>query len=256
VTEAVTAVVLSYWPKRADNVVTIVNDLYAGTMAPAKTLVVLQGHNAMHHLRVTEDWWFDGRVEVLRSAANFRTRAKFVVAFLELAEWYLLMDDDTSVGTETIEYLVNYDKTSMTSCGMMPDWCTGYWGVTLTPEGSFMSGTIHQPSVIPGPLKVDGFHGRAIFCNHDALCRMFGHELWLRSDEDGAMVFPHEGDDILIGLDGNGWLVPMRGAQCFTDLPEGGEALQYNTEAEPDGEHYFALRDRFTRHVLDRLGKT
>jgi hypothetical protein len=251
----VTAVVLSYWPKRVGNVSLIVKGLYEGTMTPDKTLVVLQGHNAMTHLHETDDWWFDGRVEVIRTPANFHTRAKFVLALLELADWYLLMDDDTGVGPDTVRYLVDYEKGPMTREGFIDDWVTGYWGVTCTAQGSFMSGTIHQPGHLQAPLKVDGFHGRAIFCNHASLARMFGHEPYLRSDETGNLVFPHEGDDIIIGLDGNGWLVPMRGDECFTDLPEHGQALQYNTEAAEGEEHYFAMRDRFTKHVLERLGR-
>jgi hypothetical protein len=248
----VTAVVLSYWPARFPNVSTIVRDLHTATMPPDKTLVVLQGHNAMAHIRETDDWWFDGRVEVVRTPANFRTRAKFVAALLHLADWYLLMDDDTSVNPLTVEHLVGYDKTSMTEDILVDDWCTGYWGVTLAGR-SFMGGTIHQPNHLLAPMRVDGFHGRVIFCNHASLSRMFGGELYLRSDYEGNIVFPHEGDDIILGLDGNGWLVPMRGDEWFKDLDQYGQALQFDTEAVEGEEHYYALRDRFTAHVLDRL---
>lgn len=250
----VTAVVLSYWPKRLGNVSIIVNDLMHGATVPDHIIVVLQGHNAMAHLRETDDWWFDGTVEVIRTAGNFRTRAKFVVAMLHLADWYLLMDDDTSVNLNTLSHLVHYPKESMTKDILMEDWCTGYWGVEVV-AGSFMGGVIHQPTHIPRPTRVDGFHGRAIFCNHASLARLYTQELYLRSDDTGAIVFPHEGDDIIIGLDGNAWLVPMRGLEWFKDLDEGGEALQYDTEAVEGEEHYFALRDRFTSHVLQRMGK-
>ena len=83
---------------------------------------------------------------------------------------------------------------------------------------------------------------------------MFAEELRLRKDSAGKMVFPDEGDDILIGLaTGAGWVISMRGDEWFKDLDEGGQALQYDTEAEEGEEHYFAMRDRFTQHVLERL---
>ena len=247
---SVTAVVLGYWPKRVSNVERIVTDLLAGSVVPERIIVVLQGHVAMHHVQMdlAVDGWFDGTVQVVRTTANFRTRAKFVAALLELADYYLLMDDDTSVGYRTVERLVTCEKMTDTLSG----WCTGYWGVTLAENGSFMSGTIHQPTLLDRPRSMDGFHGRAIFADHAALTRMFQLELALRKDADGNMVFPHEGDDIILGRTSNAWLIPMRGDECFVDLDQCGEALQFNTEPSPDGEHYFELRDRFARHIWQR----
>lgn len=248
---SVTAVVLGYWPNRLPNVTRIVNDLLTGTVVPDRIIVVLQGHVALeplHSGQAEHEGWWDGTVQIVRTKGNFRTRAKFVAALLELADWYLLMDDDTSVGRRTVEHLIEHPKMVDTLTG----WVTGYWGVTLNGD-SFMTGTIHQPALIDKPMLVDGFHGRAVFASHAALTRMFQRELELRKDELGNMAFPHEGDDIIVGLTGNGWLVPMRGDECFVDLDECGQALQYNTEPNPDGEHYFDLRDRFTAHVLKRL---
>jgi hypothetical protein len=58
------------------------------------------------------------------------------------------------------------------------------------------------------------------------------------------------GDDILIGLANpmTSWMLPLRGDECFVDLPDGGEAMQF-------GEGYFDHRDVFTRHALEVLGR-
>lgn len=235
----ITAVVLGYWPKREHNIERIVLDLEASSRPPDKTIVMLQGPVG----QVPPLVFGNGSTRsVVRTESNFHTRAKFVAAMLDFADAYLLMDDDTTVGPDTLACLERWHTTIGRS-----RFVTGYWGVTLNGT-SFMKGNNWIPQLVREPVQVDAFHGRAIYCSREALIDMFRAEGRVRSDEFGEIDWPHEGDDLIIGLANphDSWIVPMVGSEAFVDLDQCGEALQF-------GEGYFDMRDRFSADAVRRL---
>lgn len=234
--QRVVATVVSYWPNRVGNVAAIVEALQAGSVVPDRIIVVNNGTSDLDHLA-------SDIVAVMRVGLNSWTRGKFVAALFEPAHYYLMMDDDTSVGLDTLKALL---KAAARRRGFV----TGYWGVKLTEGRSFMNGAIITPESIPEPMKVDAFHGRAVFASYDAVVRMVASEEYVRFDEGNEMRWPHEGDDILIGLANQVtpgcWMLPLRGDARFVDLDQCGQALQFE-------DAYFGERDAFTLDAVAAL---
>jgi hypothetical protein len=230
----VTATVVTYWPNRRDNVTRVVRDLLAGTVVPDH-IVVLDNNAAID----APDLPDDPRVSLVTSTENTWTRGKFIAALFHPATYYLMMDDDTSVGPRTLERLVTWATMSSISPDAL---VTGYWGVTLSPELKFMSGMIHTS--VPHDTPVDGFHGRAMWMGHQAMVNMLALEGHVRIRGD-QLIWPHEGDDIIAGLanQGRAFMIPMAGDERFVDLDQCGQALQFQ-----DG--YFGSRDDFTIDVI------
>lgn len=223
----ITAVVCGGWSERAANVYRIVHDLQHGTVAPDRIFVLDNTEeDPSPFARLADD-----NVKVLRGF-NTECHGKFVAALYAPADYYLLADDDTSVGPRSIEVLMR---------NAHPGFVTGYWGVLLQ-EGSFRHGTLVFPGQVVETIRVDAFHGRVLFMAHDALIRMFEAEGKIRTD--GDMV----GDDILAGLANpkGSVIVPMIGKSGFIDLSEEGVAMN-------SGEEYFEERDAFTRRALEIL---
>lgn len=240
----VVAVVLSYWPKRVDNIPVIIDGLLSGTRPPDRIILHAQGP-ARHEQVIRDLEVSDECITVVRSE-NFHTRAKFITALLEPAEWYYLSDDDTAPGRRTIERLLDQS--------FRPDFVTGFWGVQFS-EGSFHRGRIIQPHTMHRGtmVQVHGLHGRVVWAGFQAIARLIASEekfrLHLR-DEDGKIRYPHEGDDIVIGMVNpeSTYCVAMEGDECWVELDQCGQALQFQ-------EGYFAMRDRFVLDTIHALAR-
>lgn len=230
----VTAVICHYWDQRRKNVLGIAQDLQNSTRPPDRIIV---WNNSPTHLLVSQ---FEG-VEQIHAPANYECRGKFVAGLLDPSDYYLFMDDDTSVGPQTLAcYLHHAQRTDFQ--------VSGYWGVHLGAMGdgrrTFMHGTIVVPQALQSPVQVDAFHGRGMFVSYEALVRMFDVERKVRLQT----KWKSEGDDLLIGLANPGvsWMVPMQGNECFVDLPPGSEAMQ-------NAPGYFDMRDEFLNDALEVL---
>lgn len=232
-TPTITAVVCAYWAPRFANVERIVSDLLAGTVVPDRILVL---NNNPDHQLAFNHLARNPLVDVVCGSANHECRGKFIAALLAPADFYLMHDDDTSVGTRTVECLRRH--------AMDRDFVTGYWGVRLA-GSSFMQGTIVQPRHLIAAERVDAFHGRAMFMGHRAIVRMLAAEEKVRLDRGWRT----EGDDIIAGLANrdSSWCVPMDEDEAWVDLDQCGVAMQMSVP------NYFAMRDEFTGAVLDAL---
>jgi hypothetical protein len=221
------AVVVSYWPERHGNVRRIVADLMAGSLPPSRIIVL--NNNPAHSLRYLES---DG-VDVIEGTANWECRGKFIVGLLDPAPYYLMMDDDTTVGETTLECFMRHARRGCVF---------GFWGVQII-DGSFHRGRIIFPNMIRREVPVDAFHGRGMFMAYDALVRMLALEEHVRVGKGWATV----GDDLIAGLANPGAsVVPMHGTDAFVSLSEEGVAM-----CAEDG--YFEMRDRFLMDVLDTI---
>jgi hypothetical protein len=232
------ATVCSYWPLRRANVERIVRDLAASTLPPSEIIVVNNGDLDFTELADAD---LGVPVAVMTPGFNTWTRGKFIAALLTPAPYYLMIDEDTSVGPRTAEVLMSW-------AGGRRGMVTGYWGVKLAGR-SFMSGGIIQPHLLPYETKVDAFHGRAMFMAYDAVVRMLAVEEDIRiRPAKGRPAWHHEGDDIIAGLANpeGSYAIALKGDAAFVDLDQCGQALQFQ-----DG--YFAERDSLTGDILDAL---
>lgn len=222
----VTAVICAYWKSRISNVERIIADLKSGTVAPDKIIVL----NNNKDLSLD----FGDGVEVINSQLNSRTRGKYIIGLLDIADYYLLLDDDTSVGSRTLEALLKHADRNKTF---------GYCGVSY--EGG--NGKRLYPSTVETETETQFFLGCGIFTSFLGLVRLLIVEEELRRNSE----WKHEGDDILIGLVNNSYIVPLKDDENFVDLSWGTEAMSWGSDGITAGQQaYLQMRDRFTLDAM------
>lgn len=226
----VVAVVCTYWPNRRDSVRKILQDLRTSTRPPDATYLLNNNPE--------QEWEAFPGVTVVNPGFNTTCRGKFLTALFDVADRYLLLDDDTSVGSQTIEALVQRYPTVE---------CTGYLGcwVDYTEPPSVKTGGRLWPYDATGVTRCETFCGCAMWMSFKALCRMVALEGEIRTAE----KWRDEGDDLLAGLANESVVVPLRGEECFVDLGYQGQAMYWSV---PD---YEGMRDRLLRDVLKLQGK-
>lgn len=221
----VVAVVCTYWPNRRSQVSTIVRDLQASSRPPDRILLVNNAETA---------YTIPG-TDVIHVPWNSRCRGKFLAGFFDPADYYLFLDDDTSVGRTTIETLLTFARRGI---------CTGYLGCWIDERnGSVNTGGRLWPHDATIETPCQTFCGCAMFVAYDALVKLVLFEEWIRLDG----RWPHQGDDLVLGLVNNSTVVPLTGDAKFVDLGYQGQAMCY---AEED---YYGMRDRFLADVREQL---
>jgi len=226
----VVAVVCAYWPSRFGNIEQIVKDLQDGTVVPDKILVL--NNNKDHQLE------FEG-AEVINSQFNSRCRGKFITALMDVADYYLLLDDDTSVGTRTLERFL---EEAHREC------CYGYYGIAYETG----NGVRTKPTEIDEETECQYFLGPGLFMSFYALTRMLIAEERVRRET----KWKHEGDDVLIGLTNKSSIIPMRGDELFVDLDWGEQAMAWGDDGVSEGwQDYLKVRDEFTVDAMKILSE-
>jgi len=223
----IVAVVIHYYPERSGNVRRIVSDLLAGSRKPDK-IIVFNNNPAVLTVGMLRDY---PDVSVVDSNTNFTSRAKYGAAMLEPADYYLLCDDDITVGPKTLEALERYATPSM---------CTAFRGVNLR-EDSFSRGTDVWPHVVERPTPVDAFIGRMQFLSFQSIVNMLAVEPAVRLDD---KKYIYDGEDILIGLCNHPIIYPLRGEELPIDLKENGVSMFGSIP------NYLGMRDEFTAKAL------
>ena len=226
----VTAIVCAYYPERFDNVDRIVTDLLNGTRKP-DTIIVL--NNNEHHQDRFDELKTEG-VNVL-TGWNTECRGKYVASMLTWADYYLLNDDDITVGPETLQALLEVAH---------PDLVTANRGVVMQ-NHLFSSARIVDADKIDEPTSVDSIHGCSAFMSHRALARTLLAETTLRTK------WPTEGDDILAGFAnaGNVTIFPFSGDKGWEWLDTCGVAMNHDAK-------YMPMRDEFTIDVMEALDES
>lgn len=221
-----TAVVTAFWPERFENVELIVHDLQE-CERPPDTLIVL--NNNPEHPDA-----FDHLEDVLHiKGTNWECRGKYIAGLLAFADYYLLNDDDITVGPGTTWRLMR---------DAYPGCITANRGVVMHTD-SFYEGEVFDADQVEVKTKVDGFCGSSLFASHQALVRTLAAEIPLRKR------WPTEGDDILAGLANGQYAVimPMAGSEAWAYLPDCGVAMCF-------AEYYYKMRDEFTLDALKAVG--
>jgi len=235
----VNAVICAYWPERVHHIQMMVDALNAGTVVPDSIFVL--NNNPDLSLSVQG-------AHVVSSQVNFECRGKFIFAFMDVADYYLILDDDTSVGLRTLECFLRY---AHRGC------CFGYLGVVLR-DKSFHHGDRIWPHEIIEETPCDTFCGCGMFMAFDSLIRMLILEERVRL---GPMLgkWPVQGDDIIAGLANRSSCVPMYGNERFVDLGYEHVAMWWGGRAGADrgaeeiDEEYWQMREVFILDVLEAL---
>ncbi len=226
----ITAVVLTYYPERAVNVERIVDDLKNGSRPPDKIIVLSNNPKVSFK---------DDGVTVVTSTANYSTRAKYVACLLEPSDYYILLDDDVTVGKETLAHLQ-----SLT--GENEYFCTAQSGRIFRPDRILSEATEINEREIRFPVYVDIIIGSIVFCSFKSLIRMLAAESKVRL-KDKKYIF--EGDDLLMGLVNRPIRIfPAIGEEQCVNLSE--QEINFSKVYG----NYSKMRDEFTTRMLEVLG--
>ena len=222
----VVAVVCSYWSSRINNVKRIVKDLREGTRVPDRILVL--NNNKKHTLEI------EG-AEIINSEFNSRSRGKFLVALLHVADYYLLLDDDCTVSSRTLErYMESAHRKS----------CHASFGQKLGVRGR------QRPMDVKEETEVDWFLGTGIFTSFYCIIRMLVAEENLRV----RGKWKHEGEDVLLGLANYATILPMVEDEDFIRLEWGKEAMAWGSDGvTKGGKHYLHMRRQFTKDAVKSI---
>ena len=230
----VNAVILAYWPQRYGHIQQIVDDLLAGTVVPDRIFIL---NNHPEHILPP----IEGAL-VVESKFNFECRGKFVFALMDVADYYMLIDDDTTVQPGTLECCMRY---AHKGC------CFGYLGVNID-TGSFSTGTRLWPQDVGEETPCDAFCGIGMFMAFDALVRILIAESTIRLDPEYGREMGL-GDDILAGLANNSSVIPMLpNREQWRELGYEGVAMYWGSNGIPQ-DRYVADRDRFALDIIRAL---
>ncbi len=207
----VTALVVSYWPSRIENVKTIVNDLRAGTVVPDEILVLNNNPDIILEIE---------GAKVINSQFNSRSRGKLAACLMDVSNYYLLLDDDTSVGTKTLEKFLSVAHRKS---------CYAYCGITFGGN----NGDRIYPNQITEEVEVEYFLGCGMFLSFYALVRSLMLDERLRINT----KWGHEGEDITMGLANKATIIPMSKGEdeTFKDLDWGEHSMSAGNDGTSEG---------------------
>lgn len=224
----VVALICAYWPSRIENVKTIIKDLNSGSIAP-DSIIVLNNNKDMN-LKI------DGAL-VINSEFNSRSRGKLVACLLDVADYYLLLDDDTSVGHKTLEkYLSVAHRKS----------CYAYCGLKFGGD----NGARVYPTLIEEETQVERFLGCGMFLSFYALVRSLMLDELLRINTE----WKHQGEDLTIALANYASIIPLKEDEMFVDLDWGDNAMAWGDDGTSEGGiDYLIMRGKLLEDALKVL---
>jgi len=217
----ITAILLSYYQERENNIYKMVDVLKKGTLPPDR--IVLFNNNSEHKFKI------DG-IEIINSNTNFGAGIRFYLALGITSDYFFFPDDDMCPQTGTIENLMKYAE---------EDTCLGFCGKKLT-KGVPYSKT---PAVWSGekPIDVNLLVGAGgIFCSYKALVKMVTLENKLRKIKE---YDKGRETDLTLTMANKSLVIPVDGTNGITKFAVTGEGLVH----EPI---HADKRDEITKKIL------
>jgi hypothetical protein len=229
----ITALIIHYYPERLHYVQRIVDDLKKSTRPPDH--IIIFNNDTKIEIKI------EG-VDCINTTKNYLGRSKYIACLLEPSDYYLLIDNDVTVGRKTIEHLIECIPPESTC------FCTAQQGYKL--KGKLL----HQRKdvsewEIKSPKKTDGIISSCTFCSFSALLKMLSLEIEFRLNRklyDNALI-----DDLLMGFANEPVIYPAHGEERIISLPEEGVAcyMQYpENEFTDKRDKYVKLIKNFTKH--------
>jgi hypothetical protein len=177
---------------------------------------------------------FEG-VDVINSEYNTRSRGKYPIALSDVADYYLFLDDDTSVGYRTLEFLLSTANENS---------CHAPYGRFIGRDECVFSDKIERETPVDYVLAV------GLFVSFKCIARMLLSETRVRV----PTKWKHEAEDILIGITNKPTILPMRGDQNFVHLSWGTQAMDWGSDGLTEGkQEYYNMRYAFTDEAIKIL---
>ena len=230
----ITAVIVSYWPKRQEDLPVIVKSLEDQSVPPDKIIIMNNGPALPKNI---------GSAITINSNENFHCRSKYIAALLHPSDYYFFLDDDVIPQKNCIQAFLNFAD---------DECCLSWWGTKMT-SNFFSSGEFIKCEDLyqsgSDPVYVDGFIGIVQFCSFKSLVTMLRAEADIRLN---PREYVYDGEDIFMGMSNpNAMVVPLshhleQSAYTLWDHQKDG-AMQLD-------EGYYQARDDFAFKAWISLG--
>ena len=205
----ITAIIRAYWKERLNNLERIINDLKSGSVVPDR--IVIWCNNKDISIKDLSKFG----VETVESSFNGGDRSLFATSVLFRSDYYLYIDDDTTVRKDTLKNILNYAE-------KYGDVCIGLRGKIIDKK-SRTPYTLNAINVLgikqKHPRYVHLLIGKGtILYTFNAMIRMFEMEKEFLKDEDYNELREL---DILLSMANKSVVIPARKEQTLRDLGEG-----------------------------------
>lgn len=222
--KTITAIILSHYKEREQNLKRIVDDLCSSTIKPNDIIIFIDNPDINY---------VDNRCTIIKSSRSFLPIIRFAIGMVADSDYCLFIDDDMTVSKKTVENFMKYAD----------DY--GIIGI----EGSILGrGDAPYTNDTPirnvtKPVSVDVII-RMYFVATDLLINCF--RAYLNHPD-----FPRKSlDDIYLCL-GNGvysletpWVIPTDKDSAVTNLDEGGVGQSYSS-------YHYANRNEVCKKLLE-----
>lgn len=205
----ITAIIRAYWKERLSNLERIINDLKNGSLVPDRIVVWCNNKD----ISIKELGKFG--VETIESSFNGQDRSLFAASVLFKSDYYLYIDDDTTVRKDTLKNIYSYAV-------KYPDACIGLRGKIIDKK-SRSSYTVNAINVLAikqkYPRYVHLLIGKGtILYSFNAMIKMFEMEEEFLKDKEYDELREL---DILLSMANRSVVIPAKGEQTLRDLSEG-----------------------------------
>jgi hypothetical protein len=222
----ITALIIHYYPERLHHIQRIVNDLKTSSRPPDHIIVFNNDTNIEIKIE---------GVDCVNTTKNYLGRAKYIACLLEPSDYYLLIDNDITVGKKTIEHLIKCIPPESTC------FCTAQQGYNF-------KDLLHKRKdinewEIRKSKETDGIISSLTFCSFSAILKMLTLEIEFRLNRkmyDNALI-----DDLLMGMSNSPVIYPAKDEEKIISLSEEGVAC-YQQYAENE---FTNKRDRFAKII-------
>jgi hypothetical protein len=205
----ITAIVRAYWKERLSNLERIVNDLKNGSLVPDRIVVWCNNKDiSIKELKKLG-------VETVESSFNGQDRSLFATSVLFRSDYYLYIDDDTTVRKDTLKNIFSYTE-------KYPDACIGLRGKIIDKK-SRSPYTVNTINVLAYkqkyPRYVHLLIGKGtILYSFENMVKMFEMEKEFLKDKEYDELREL---DILLSMANRSVVIPAKDEQTLRDLGEG-----------------------------------
>jgi len=230
----ITAVIVSYWPKRQEDLPLIVESLENQSVAPDKILIINNGPVLPEKI---------GTAITINSNENFHCRSKYIAALLHPSDYYFFLDDDVLPQKRCIEAFFNFADENC---------CLSWWGAKMNSNFFSAAEDVKCEDVYKqgsDPVEVDGFVGIIQFCSFRSIVNMLSAEANIRLNNSSYI---YDGEDIFMGMSNpTAKVVPLS-----HDLEQSATTIwdHQNDGAMQLDEGYYETRDHFAYQAWISLG--
>ncbi|MFA5013916.1 MAG: glycosyltransferase [Actinomycetota bacterium] len=225
----ITAIILSHYKEREENLKKIINDLLNGTVKPDEVIIFIDNPEIVFN---------DERTTIIRSSKNFLPIVRFALGTVCETDYCLFIDDDLSVNRDTLKNFVDYAE-------RLPNAILGL-------EGSILGNT-DTPYTNDRCLR-RGYYSESvpvdiIIRTYFVPIKLLGYGLQLRN------MYPNlpkkSLDDVFLCLGnkylghGENFVIPVNEETDLVELPDG------NVGQCREGEHY-KNRNEVCRFLMDK----